>query len=99
MIERIITIQNSYGLHARAAAILVNRSSKFQSRIELEKDGHVVDGKSIMGILMLAAAKGSNITIRAQGTDENIAIRDLGDLLSRNFEDEYNQLEDKQEEA
>lgn len=96
MVERTVTIQNSYGLHARAAAILVNKSSRFQSRIELEKDGHIVDGKSIMGILMLAAEKGSLLTIRAHGEDESEAVEELGALLSRNFEDEYNRVSKKE---
>ncbi|OGL45549.1 MAG: phosphocarrier protein HPr, partial [Candidatus Schekmanbacteria bacterium RBG_13_48_7] len=82
-------MQNFYGLHARAAAILVTKASKFKSRIEIEKDGQIVDGKSIMGILMLAAAKGTQITIRAEGSDESIAFEELSNLLSKDFEEEY----------
>lgn len=92
MIEREVVIQNFYGLHARAAAVLVNKASKFQSRIEIEKDGNIVDGKSIMGILLLAAAKGSRIKLRTVGEDESEAMEALCSLLSRDFEDEYKHI-------
>jgi len=95
MKEREVTVENTYGLHARAAAILVTQASKFKSRIELEKDGQVVDGKSIMGILMLAAAKGSNLKLRADGEDEDNAIEELSTLLSTNLETESKEHTDK----
>jgi phosphocarrier protein HPr len=79
------TIQNRLGLHARAAALLVKTANRFASEVTLEKDGLEVNGKSIMGILMLAASKGSKITLRVEGKDSAQAIL----ALSKLFEDKF----------
>ena len=82
------TIRNRLGLHARAAALLVKTANRFASEITLEKDGLEVNGKSIMGILMLAASKGSRITLKAEGKDSAEAIRALGELVENKFGEE-----------
>jgi phosphocarrier protein len=82
------TIKNRLGLHARAAALLVKTANRFSSEIIIEKDGIEVNGKSIMGILMLAAAKGSKITLKAEGKDAAEAIQSLGKLIENKFGEE-----------
>jgi phosphocarrier protein len=82
------TIRNKLGLHARAAALLVKNANRFVSEVILEKDGLEVNGKSIMGILMLAATKGSRITLKVEGKDANQAIQILGKLIENKFGEE-----------
>ncbi len=82
------TIGNRLGLHARAAAQLVKTANRFSSEIVIEKDGLEVNGKSIMGILMLAASKGSKITVKAEGKDSAQAIKALGELIENRFGEE-----------
>lgn len=82
------TIKNKLGLHARAAALLVKTANRFVSEVNLEKDGLVVNGKSIMGILMLAATKGTRITLRVEGKDASQAIETLGKLFENKFGEE-----------
>jgi phosphocarrier protein len=79
------TIRNKLGLHARAAALLVKTANRFVSDILIEKDSLEVNGKSIMGILMLAAAKGSKITLKVEGKDALQAIQTLGKLIENKF--------------
>jgi phosphocarrier protein len=85
MTERQATIVNSLGLHARPAAQLVKLASGFQAEIEIEKDGMTVNGKSIMGVMMLAAECGSTITLRATGPDEEQAVEALSRLVAEGF--------------
>lgn len=85
MIEKKFIIENSHGLHARPAAQLVRLASQFGSDIFIIKDGMEVNGKSIMGVMMLAAEVGSEISIRVQGSDEADAIEALGDLFENKF--------------
>jgi phosphocarrier protein HPr len=85
MIRRTLEIRNSLGLHARAAGALVRLSSAFQSEITVEKDGMKANSKSIMGLLMLAAASGSTILVTAQGGDEEEAMAAIEGLVRRNF--------------
>ncbi len=85
---RTFTIRNRLGLHARAAALLVKTANRFISEVSVEKDGVEVNGKSIMGILMLAASKGSRITLKAEGKDSAEAIRVLGELIENRFGEE-----------
>ena len=87
MMERIVTIVNQLGLHARAAAKLVTLAAKFKSEIRLKKDAKEVSGKSIMGVMMLAAAKGSRVTIRAEGPDAEKALEALEALIARKFDE------------
>ncbi len=82
------TIKNKLGLHARAAALLVKTANRFVSNVSLEKDGLEVNGKSIMGILMLAATKGTRITLKVEGKDAEQAIETLGKLIENKFSEE-----------
>jgi len=79
------TVKNRLGLHARAAALLVKTANRFVSEITLEKDGVEVNGKSIMGILMLAASKGSKITLKVEGKDSIQAMQILSKLIESKF--------------
>jgi phosphocarrier protein len=82
------TIRNRLGLHARAAALLVKTANRFVSEVTIEKDGLEVNGKSIMGILMLAASKGTKITLKVEGKDSVQAIQTLGKLIDSRFGEE-----------
>jgi phosphocarrier protein len=82
-IEKEVTIMNAQGLHARPAAIFVQIASKFNCAITVRKDAERVNGKSIMGVLMLAAERNSKITIEAEGEDAEQAIAELDGFLSR----------------
>ena len=82
------TIRNKFGLHARAAAQFVQLANKFDSEIFVDKNGQEVNGKSIMGILMLAASQGVEITVRAQGEDREAAVSALGELVDNGFGEE-----------
>ncbi len=79
------TVVNPLGLHARPAAQLVKLASQFNSEIELVKDGMPVNGKSIMGVMMLAAECGSSLTVRATGPDEAAAAQALVELICSGF--------------
>jgi phosphocarrier protein len=85
MKEKELLIENKLGLHARAAAQIVKTASAYKSKILLAKDGLEVDGKSIMGIMMLAAAQGSSVTVQAHGEDETKAIVGLEQLFRDKF--------------
>jgi phosphocarrier protein len=85
--ERRFVIVNTLGLHARAAAQLVQVANRFRSEIHVEKDGMQVNGKSIMGVLMLAAEHGSRLRLTAEGTDAVDAVDALTDLVDRGFEE------------
>jgi len=82
------TIRNRLGLHARAAALLVKTANRFVSEVTIEKDGLEVNGKSIMGILMLAASKGTKITVKAEGKDSVQTLQTLGKLIENKFGEE-----------
>jgi phosphocarrier protein HPr len=88
MIERQTEIVNRLGLHARAAAKLVHTAGGFQSRVTVVKDGEEVDAKSILGILLLAAGQGSQITIRCDGQDEEEALQAVTTLIANRFDEE-----------
>jgi phosphocarrier protein HPr len=83
--ERQFLIVNTLGLHARAAAQLVQVANRFRADIHLEKDGMEVNGKSIMGVLTLAAAKGSTITLAADGEDAEQAMLALAKVIENGF--------------
>ncbi len=85
MIERQIEVVNLLGLHARAAARFVRTAARFRSKITITKEETTIDGKSILGILFLAASTGSRITISASGDDETAALEALTDLVARGF--------------
>ena len=86
--ERTVSIVNRLGLHARAAARLVTLASKFEADVHIRKDEREVSGKSIMGVLMLAAAKGSQITLIAEGTDAEQALAEIAQLIADRFGEE-----------
>lgn len=80
-----ITIINRLGLHARAATKLVQTASQFGAEVHIVKDGQRVSGKSILGVMMLAAAKGSQITLEADGADADAALQALEELINDRF--------------
>ncbi|MCL1926138.1 MAG: HPr family phosphocarrier protein [Syntrophorhabdaceae bacterium] len=86
--EREFNIKNLLGLHARAAAQLVNLANRYASDIKLEKEEMQVNGKSIMGVLMLAAPKGAKIRVLANGADANEALVAIGELIDSKFGEE-----------
>ena len=88
MREIIVVVKNKLGLHARAAAMLVEGVSRFKSDIALIKEGHEVDAKSIMGVMTLAAGKGTDITVRVDGADEESALEKVIELFERKFDEE-----------
>ncbi len=88
MVEKTVTIKNRAGIHARPAALLVERANKFTSEIFLEKDGEQINGKSIMGILTLAATYNTPIKIIAEGSDETEAVEAISRLFEHKFEEE-----------
>jgi phosphocarrier protein len=85
MTERSVEIVNSLGMHARPAAQLVRLASGFQSEIEIAKDGMSINGKSIMGVMMLAAEFGSSVVVRATGSDEAEAVDAIARLIANGF--------------
>ena len=86
--EREFDIKNILGLHARAAAQLVHLANRYDSEIHLVKEGMQVNGKSIMGVLMLAAPKGSRIRVLANGADADAALAAIGELIDHKFGEE-----------
>lgn len=84
-LERSFVIANELGLHARAATRFVQIASRFGCDVEVEKDGQRVNGKSIMGVLMLVAAKGTMITVRSKGEDAEQAMAAIGQLIQNKF--------------
>jgi len=87
MPTREFTVTNKLGIHARPAAQFVKTASRFSCDIQVEKDDEQADGKSIMGLMMLAAGHGSVLTITAEGDDADDALTALGGLIERNFEE------------
>ena len=85
MAEKNVIIINKLGLHARAAAKFVTLASGFESEIELLRNGNAVNGKSIMGVMMLAASQGPELILRAAGNDENDAIEKIDELSADRF--------------
>ena len=83
-----VTIVNPNGMHARPAALLVSLAGSFSSKITLEKDLVRVDGKSIMGVLMLAAAQGTTLVVEAEGVDAAEAVTAIRELVARGFDEE-----------
>lgn len=88
MLKKEFTIINKLGIHARPAAQFVKTANRFQSDLMVEKDGEEVDGKSIMGLMMLAAGHGSVILVSAEGPDEEAALSAIEELIARKFDEE-----------
>jgi len=88
MIEKNFKIKNKLGLHARPAALLAQTVAKFQSKVSIIKNGQEVEGDSILGIMMLAAEFGSEITVIVNGRDEKEAIEKIEELFAKKFDEE-----------
>ena len=88
MVERIVTIRNRAGMHARPAALLVKTASSFVSQISIEKDSERVNGKSIMGVITLGATFNTPLKIIAEGSDEAEAVDAIQKLFDNRFEEE-----------
>jgi len=88
MIRKEVPIINKLGLHARAASHLVKTASDFKSRITVEKAGSSANAKSIMGLMLLAAAKGHTVTVTAEGEDEALAMAAVESLIRNRFHEE-----------
>jgi len=87
-LEKKLTIKNKLGMHARAASLFVQIANKFDSDITIGKDSQEVNAKSIMGILILAAACGSEVIVKAKGPDAKEALDSIEDLIERRFDEE-----------
>ena len=88
MIEREVTIKNKMGLHTRPAASIVKLAAKFKSEFFIERDGLEINGKSIIGVMTLAAEQGSKMHLRFSGADEEEAAKAMMDLFNRGFDEE-----------
>jgi phosphocarrier protein len=85
MTSRSVTVVNQLGMHARAAAKFVHLAGRYQAHVRVARETRVIDGKSIMGVLLLAAARGSTLTISADGADESAAVEALVGLVRSGF--------------
>lgn len=83
--RRIVIVKNKLGLHARPSALMVRAATKYRSDFHIEKDGTQVNGKSIMGVMMLAAECGSKLELIAEGVDEEYLINEIGDMIESGF--------------
>jgi len=88
MMQKELTVQNRLGLHARPASLVVSEASKFRSEIHLSRDAVEINAKSIMGVMMLAAEKGSRILVTASGEDEQQAIEAIEALFASKFDED-----------
>ena len=87
MLDKKLTIKNRLGLHARAAVKFVNLANRFSSSVKIVKDGNEIDGKSILGILTLAATQGTQVRLLVSGKDEEAALTALEDLINSRFDE------------
>lgn len=97
--ETVVRIVNPLGLHARPAAEFVKLAAKFAADITVTKDGYAVNGKSIMGVMTLAAECGSAIAIRAEGEDADAAVAALADIVRRGFDEAYEDYAEEEDES
>ena len=88
MIEKILTVKNRAGIHARPASLIAQLANKFQSEISLEKDSIAVNAKSIMGVITMAAGYNTTITLKVEGSDEQDAANAIEKLFEGKFEEE-----------
>lgn len=88
MLERELTVSNRLGLHARATAKLVQAVAPFRSSVTLAAKGREVNAKSIMGVMLVAAAQGTQVTVRVEGEDEQDAMQAIADLFDRRFDED-----------
>ena len=82
-----LTVTNKMGIHARPAAMIVRVANKYESELQVEKDGEQVNGKSIMGLMMLAAGSGSKLQLTANGADADKVLKEMQSLFERKFEE------------
>jgi phosphocarrier protein len=87
-VTREMVVSNKLGIHARPAAMFVKTANRFECEVFVEKDGERINGKSIMGLMMLAAGPGSKLTVHADGADAARALNELDALLKRKFDEE-----------
>ncbi len=87
-LEKEVTIVNRLGMHARPAAMFVRIASRFRAEVWVEKEGEEINGKSIMGLMMLAAGQGSKLRIRCEGADATEAMKELEALIAARFNEE-----------
>lgn len=87
MVSQQVTIINKLGLHARAASKLVNQASQFESDVYIDKEGNRVNAKSIMGVMMLAASKGTEIVLEVEGADEQACLEAMILLINNRFDE------------
>ncbi|MDI3503836.1 MAG: phosphocarrier protein HPr [Candidatus Cloacimonadota bacterium] len=85
MMRKRVKITNKLGLHARPSALMVRAATKYRSEFQIEKDGTIVNGKSIMGVMMLAAECGSTIELIADGVDEEYLINEIAEMIEEGF--------------
>lgn len=88
MIEKEFTVANRLGIHARPAALFVHEATRFKSEVLVSKDGLEINGKSVMGLMLLAAECGAKLKIRASGLDERQALEALENLFARKFDED-----------
>ena len=88
MVERNVVIQNRLGLHARACSVFVKEAAKFASHVVVARDGLEVNGKSILGVMMLAAERGAELLLRTEGSDEEVAMEALVKVVNDKFGEE-----------
>jgi phosphocarrier protein len=88
MIEREVTVRNRAGLHTRPASMLVRTASKFEAEIVLRRDGYEINGKSVIGVMTLAAEQGATLTLLVEGRDEEAAAEAIADLFEDGFGEE-----------
>ena len=88
MTEKILTVSNRAGIHARPAALIAQTANKYESEITLEKDSATVNAKSIMGVITMAAGYNTQLTLRAEGSDEKDAVAAIAQLFESKFEED-----------
>ena len=88
MVEKILTVKNRAGIHARPATLIAQLANKFTSEITLEKDSIVINAKSIMGVITMAAGYNTTLTLKVEGPDESEAASAIADLFEKKFDDE-----------
>ena len=88
MFSKEVVVQNQIGLHARPATFFIQRANEYKSTIWVEKDERKVSAKSLLGVLSLGITRGTNITILAEGTDEETAVKALVSLINSNFQEQ-----------
>jgi phosphocarrier protein len=86
-VEKVLKVKNRLGLHARPAALFVQTAGRFRSRVKVAKGPVEVNGKSVMGLMMLAAEQGSDLTVTVEGDDAVVALAELEKLFDRNFDE------------